>query len=65
MMRPLFGIRFPAPGEAGFTERREALYNSIQESFRQMGDFDWGTLLPALGPLVNRDVRKTTAFRDR
>ncbi|GAQ79790.1 Cytochrome P450 [Klebsormidium nitens] len=65
MMLPLFGIRFPAPTEPGFNERREALYASIQESFRQMGDFDWGTVLPALAPVVNRDVRKTTAFRDR
>ncbi|GAQ90003.1 Cytochrome P450 E-class group I [Klebsormidium nitens] len=64
MMRPLFGVRFPARDEPGFTDAREALYQSLQRSFRQMGDFDWGTILPVLSVFANRDVRKTTSFRD-
>ncbi|GAQ79651.1 Cytochrome P450 [Klebsormidium nitens] len=66
MMRPLFGVRFGAPGECGFTPTGEALYECLQESFHQLGGFDWGAFLPrVLEPLFNRDVRKTAAMRDR
>jgi hypothetical protein len=64
MMRLLFGIRFPAPHEAGFIGKREALYQSMQASFRQMAGFDWSTVMPMLGPLLNENVKRTTTFRD-